>query len=170
MKKYVYHRLPEKMDGDVVFPLNTMEKMFPDIFAKEVQKYHGREVLREREICTLGCLWNDVIHMTPVHPKEVRRHLRECGVRADFAGQFIKVDIDCLAQECLTLMAYEHFHFTFCDVNSVPWERICHIPMCTRAYYQECAQKDVRPILFHGVAHVLYKGCIDIHEHNIITV
>jgi hypothetical protein len=44
------------------------------------------------------------------------------------------------------------------------------VPSETIEYYKACKAKGERPLLFHGVPHILYKGTIDTTGLEIITV
>ena len=44
------------------------------------------------------------------------------------------------------------------------------LPQATADYYQEMAQAGKRPLLFHFVPHVLYRGVINLLETTIIEV
>src|SRR5262245_10487632 len=62
-EQYVYAIRREGFKGNTLFPLNQMKEMdgFQDIYAKQIQKYEGREYVKENIISVLDCLWNDVV-------------------------------------------------------------------------------------------------------------
>lgn len=67
----LYHMKPFDMRGDVLYPLNAMKDIYPDIYEKQIAKYDdhpSRKKLPLRRIPKLDCLWNDVIQCAPVHP------------------------------------------------------------------------------------------------------
>ena len=76
---YVYHRKPVNMEGDTLYPLNSLRSKFPNLYDAQAKKYEGREELMQRKIPILNCLWNDVIHLAPVHPKHVFENIRAAG-------------------------------------------------------------------------------------------
>ena len=43
-------------------------------------KYAGREWVMERQVLPLGKLWNDVIHLAPVHPFQIMLSIQALGV------------------------------------------------------------------------------------------
>lgn len=57
------------MFGGTLFPLNRMKKEHPEAYEDQAKKYHGREQLLKKEIPLLKCLWNDVLHLSPIDPQ-----------------------------------------------------------------------------------------------------
>ena len=68
---FIYHKVPADMSGNILYPLNVMEKINPEIYEKAVKKYEGREYLMREVIPWLNCLWNDVLHFSIVHPTKI---------------------------------------------------------------------------------------------------
>jgi hypothetical protein len=71
MDRYVYHFKPKNMVGDTLFPLFTLRETHPEIYAEHVKKYRGREDILEVRIPLLDCWWNEVLHLSPLHPQKV---------------------------------------------------------------------------------------------------
>jgi hypothetical protein len=76
---YLYHRVPKDMRGNTLHPLNQLKKVSPDIYAQKVKKYEGRLEILERKIPALDCLWNDVLHLTAVHPTVLNAAFESVG-------------------------------------------------------------------------------------------
>ena len=51
------------MRGDVLYPLNTLRGLYPDVFERERGKYAGREALLELRIPILDVLCNNALHL-----------------------------------------------------------------------------------------------------------
>lgn len=66
---YVYHFKRKNMIGDILMPLNMQKKNFPELYKDHVKKYIGREKLLTKKIPILDCLWNDVLHFSPINPQ-----------------------------------------------------------------------------------------------------
>src|SRR3954469_11560600 len=64
----LYHRRPADLRGTILYPLNQLAGVAPDLYQQQRAKYHGREALMEQRVPQLDCLWNDVLHLSPVHP------------------------------------------------------------------------------------------------------
>src|SRR5213083_2344669 len=86
----LFHFVPQRMVGTVLYPLNTLKKREPEAWRREVAKYEGRERVLEKPIPPLGCLWNDVLHFkclwndvlhfSTVHPSNVVAELKAVGL------------------------------------------------------------------------------------------
>ncbi len=43
-------------------------------------------------------------------------------------------------------------------------EKYSQLPLETKKYYREKIQERKKPLLFHGVPHILYKGSLDVSK------
>ncbi len=66
---YLYHSVPKNLQGNILYPLNTLKEKHPEIYEQQVSKYVGREHMTQQRIPILDCLWNDVLHFSAVNPK-----------------------------------------------------------------------------------------------------
>ncbi len=89
---YLYHSVPKNLQGNILYPLNVLKDKYPDIYAQHISKYIGREHIMQQRISALNCLWNDVLHFSPVHPKEVKQALIDAGRNPDFTMNCYQVD------------------------------------------------------------------------------
>jgi len=74
MSKYVYHMVPQGFFGETLYPLNDLKIINKEIYQSQIAKYQDhpyRRTLPSRRIPKLGCLWNDVVHFSPVNPRMV---------------------------------------------------------------------------------------------------
>ena len=162
---YVYHFVPEDMKGSTLYPLNILRGVHPDIFDKQSKKYAGRETVKGTEIPDLG-RWNDVIHLSPIDPSEVRQALRDAGAPPSADWRVFCIDVDFLGKSRL-IIHVESGASGNSPVVNLPFTKEnyaqhCHLPDRTKLYYRRCAE-DGRQILIYGFApHVLYGGTIDV--------
>ncbi|WP_221090607.1 hypothetical protein [Deinococcus aquaedulcis] len=75
----LYHRAVRDMRGKALLPLNRLQAAFPDVYAREVAKYQGREALLTEPVARLGCQWPDVLFFSPVHPGPLLDAVRATG-------------------------------------------------------------------------------------------
>ncbi|WP_345466183.1 hypothetical protein [Deinococcus carri] len=75
----LYHRAVRDVRGDHLLPLNTLRGPHPDVYAREVAKYAGREALRDERVLPLACGWGDVLFFSPVHPGALLDTVRATG-------------------------------------------------------------------------------------------
>jgi hypothetical protein len=175
---YIYHRVPADMEGTMLYPLNTLKIKFSHLYQSKADKYIGREQIMERTIPTLNCLWNDVLHLTAVHPKDVKQAI----VDADpsfFAKpmSFYQIDPHILVPENATVYLYrnEKLEKNFVPENFVSFDPewvslYSEFPEATKLYYKEMHAEGKKPLLFHRVPHILYKGSIETKGISVVTV
>lgn len=75
----LYHRAGRDVRGDRLLPLNALRRTWPDVYAREVRKYEGREALRDSVLPDLACGWGDVLFLSPVDPGPLLDVLRAAG-------------------------------------------------------------------------------------------
>ena len=78
-RTFVYHAKQPDFFGPRLFPLTTLKEKQPEIYSRVVKKYEGREWLMKLVIPPLNCLWDDVLHMSLMHPALIYRILSEMG-------------------------------------------------------------------------------------------
>lgn len=173
---YLYHRVPENMKGNILYPLNELKNIFPEIYLENVKKYKGREETMEHRIPILNCLWKDVIHMSSVHPSEVKKELGKNG-QVMFKTKFFEIDPFLLEPEKTIIYLYGHNkredklkedNFAKYDPNKI--QDYSLFPEETKRYYAEIIRDGRKPLLWHRIPHFLYKGNINVLNLNILEV
>ncbi len=167
---FVYHRVVENMRGTILYPLNQLKTIFPDVYAEHVKKYEGREhVLETRIPAPLDCLWNDALHFTAVHPMVLFRNLESAGFDAKELAwkRWFKIPITFFDPAHTIVCLYRR------DIRIVPDARdfqpyisgkigeYATVPPDTIEYYKEQFKLGKRPLFFHHVPHILFKGTIE---------
>ena len=123
----------------------------------------------------LDCLWNDVLHLSPVHPSEVVAALAAAGFEDD-RRRFFEIDAGLLdpARTVAFLNSTDREHrfdpeqWSWFDPSMVA--RLSSLPELTRAYYAECAREGWTPLRFAYVPHVLFRGSLDVSDSPVILV
>ncbi len=165
------------MKGNILYPLNSLKKIYPEIFVKHFSKYKGREIITKHRIPFLNCLWNDVLHFSAVNPKDIKQALIEAGRDADFTWKCYQVDPEILSPENSIVYLYEHAdaggklaenNFTPFDPNDTV--KYSQMPLAAKDYYKEMISMGKPVLLFHRIPHILYKGNLDISDLKIITL
>jgi hypothetical protein len=162
------------MEGDTLHPLNQLKEIFPELYNKQVSKYKGREIVMEQFIPTLGCYWNDVLHLSAIHPKDVKKALVEAGLEYDITIRCYQLDSNVLEKENTTIYfsgdipseRMKAKNFTEYKVDEL--DKYSFLPQETVDYYREEIKENRRPLLFHKAPHILYKGSIDIKHCSIV--
>lgn len=190
-----YHLVPENMQETKLIPLNDLKGVYPETYIEKANKYEGREVIMKRQVPPLNCLWNDVIHMTAVHPKDIKNLMAESGlmksareVKKYFVIPLSKLDPENLAvyfidEEAFgyseiireetkdlmrqTLSKYESFEM----FDSSKIEVYSKINILTEKYYKMVGAGDrKRFMIYQFVPHILYKGEIETSGLEVLEI
>ncbi|TOO19743.1 hypothetical protein CGH40_24485, partial [Vibrio parahaemolyticus] len=89
---YLYHRVPVNLQGNMLFPLNELKQVHDNLYQFHVKKYRDREGALERRVLPLDCLWNDVLHLSPIHPHKIKKALIEQGLQLSNLGRYFRFE------------------------------------------------------------------------------
>ncbi len=172
---YLYHLVPEDMQGDILYPLNQLKERYPYLYTKESQKYVGREHITQQRIPILNCLWNDVLHFSAVHPKEVKQALIDAGRNPDFTMTCFQIEAELIHVEKAVVYLYSQIDSEKKSDDFIPYApvlvaNLSTLPQATKDYYKDMIAKGERPLRYHFVPHVLYKDAFNISGVPVITV
>ena len=174
---YLYHRVPENMQGSVLYPLNMLKEKYPEIYQKQFSKYMGREELTKSVIPILNCLWNDVLHFSPIHPAEIKTALVEAGWSSDFYMQYYQIDPRVLdLKSTVVYFASPDNKIndpnpdSFIPYNPTDLEKFSVMSEKNKQHYKEVISQGGRPLLYPWITHILYQGSIDVANFPIVSV
>lgn len=168
LNRFVYHLVPEDLRGTVIYPLNVLRTVHPDIAARKLEKYRGREHLLTSPIPPLGCVWNDVIMFSPVHPRDIRAALAEAGdVRPLRKWLEVGAVLFSPADTALYLPGDSPQDERFESYEPGCLERYARLPEAQRRYYRAVAPGKA-VMLFGAIPHVLYRGTVDLRSARVI--
>lgn len=163
------------MAGTVLHPLNELRDVDPGAWARERAKYEGREQVLDLRVPLLDCLWNDVLHLSPVHPREIMEALEAAGHGPD-RRRFFEIDATALdpSRTVVFLNSTDREH----RFDPAQWSwfapsvvaELVRLPDSTRDYFAECARRGRRPLLFAHVPHVLFRGSLDVGGARVVDV
>lgn len=170
--QYLYHRVSKNMIGTVLYPLNKLKYIYPEIYDQEIKKYEGREKLLVAKVPPLDCFWNDVLHLTAVTPEQLRFNLAKAGID-NTPTKFFKIPVSMIEGQNSIAFIYRR------DIGLIPdfkqyevfnpdrMDVYREVPNETIEYYKQKKSEGVKPLLYHLVPHILYKGDIDIKNLEI---
>lgn len=170
----VYHRVPDHLTGEVLYPLNELARFGPELAQTHRAKYLGREWLMQSRIPPLDCFWNDVLMFSPVHPARLLAVLRASG-RTVRPQRWFEVDAALLAPSRTVLLrlhpdridsplASDYLPFTpralaLCRSSAEPaLARLRTLPPSAPVF------------LFADVPHVFFRGSLPLHHLRVIDV
>jgi hypothetical protein len=175
-KAFLYHMVPDDMEGTMLRPLNALKEPHPDLYVKKAAKYVDRQHVMEQIIPTLETAWNDVLHFTAIRPDELKKALIEAGATPR-EMKFFQVDPTLLDPKLTTIYLYQDKSSekkmdeeSFAAYDPEKLHEYSELSEETKQYYKEMIEKGSNPLLFVGVPHILHKGSLDISNLDVITV
>lgn len=171
----IYHIKRADFSGRWLYPLNRLKDKLPAVYEDAVKKYAGREWLMGVKLPTLGCLWNDVLHFSLMHPALIFKHLSDVGI--DYSKRelrWLEIPLrDAIAQPCVlyknTRQDRSSREYPESDFEPVSSERIRELsgmPERNLRYYRECVEQKTYPLLWGYAPHVLVKGEFDVSGYR----
>ena len=170
--KYLYHRVPDDMQGSVIYPWNMFIEKYPSKAEFVMGKYKNRANLVQSTIPNLNCLWNDVIFLSATHPEKVKGALIASWWE-DKLMKFFCIDSESLQQnDTLVYLGKAGWIFpdNFGKYVTNDLEKYDYVPEETLVYYREKFKDWERPLMFYRMPHIIYKGIIETSGLEIIEV
>ncbi|MEK6868495.1 MAG: hypothetical protein AABX98_06755 [Nanoarchaeota archaeon] len=164
----LYHLIHRPFFGTTLYPLSELRHVDPALFEKQKAKYDGRESLSEYGIEAFDCRWNDVIHLSPVHPKSIFTALKKAGYPQSEKRHPYFFALDPRALDPLLTIFFHPPHGQEENYNPRKVRKYSTLPKATKEYYKEAIARRESPLLWNLTTLVLYKGTIDISAIPII--
>lgn len=177
---YVYHAVPEIVEGKHLYPLNQLKDKYPEIYKKSLGKYSGREWVLEAKIERLDCTFKDILNLTPVCPVKLKLswvNLFSSKLSFPFSHfyRFSAEDIGLNEMNsCFFIEKKERVNGI--NKNLVEYfskeslGKYNEINRDTIRYYKKCLRDNRTPLVFAHVPHVLFKGAIPLFKGEIVKV
>ena len=176
MPPSLFHTVPKRMVGSVLYPLNELEDVDPETWRQERQKYAGREQVLEKRVPPLNCFWNDVLHLSPVDPVDIIAALGAVGIEP-LRRRFFEIDPFDLDSNRTVIFVDRRANISGSQDGSqwLPFQpaaltEFSAFNEASRQYYRECAQAGRRPLLWGYLPHVLYRGRLDTRTLRIVEL
>ena len=181
----VYHMMPRDFTGNTLYPLNQLKIHLPDIYTAQARKYVGREVLMQRRVTLLDCLWNDVLHFSPLHPSKIRDALMSKGfewnirpwfaispINSGFGSENAVIFLNTPPEDPTAFGNFDFPETDFIPFSSEQLEKLAkmEVPGATLEYLEFAQNNDERPVLFNYIPHILYRGAIDVSNVEIVNL
>ena len=172
----VYHVVPTAMAGDLLYPLNRLRALHADLAEAATRKYEGREALMRVRLPLLDCLWNDVIHLTPLHPSKTRRALEAAGFPVREI-EFFSIPPTVLNGGAAVWFEnsrvkgpdYRLDKEEFSIFDQRRYRELAAIPEVQHKYLEQAKRSGERPLFWARVPHVLYRGEIDVRGLKVVA-
>jgi hypothetical protein len=169
---FLYHARPDDMRGDTLLPLNQLRRLHPDVYERAREKYAGREAVTAFRVPVLDVLWNDALHLSPIHPARLAAAWAVAGLpESAWEGEFFAIPVDRIdagravwfAQEVyLTRDAPDLPAEDFSPFDPARYEELAELPAGYADYLRQ-RRESGRPLRrFAAVPHVLVTAPIDV--------
>jgi hypothetical protein len=167
---FVYHLVPPDLRGTVLYPLNQLKTIHPEIAAKQMAKYAGRVHVLQQRVPTLDCMWNDVLMFSPVHPAALKAAMEEAG-HVRFPRRWFEINAQRFTRDNTALYLPGE---TPEEAQIMPYEPGCladyaHVSEAQKRFYRR-VEPGKPVLLFGGTPHVLYKGSLHIDQARVLEI
>jgi hypothetical protein len=171
---HIYHLVPRKpVVGQKILPLNRLREIDEELYKYYAKKYEGREFVMEYRIPPLNCIWNDVVFLNAIPPRDLFEAYKITG-RTMFKRRFYKIDPAQLDHFQMSVLVYGENNGvetkTFVPFQTSDLKDYSKIPERTMRHYREVSGNNKTGLMFAYVPHILYKGEIDISQVEIVEV
>ena len=181
---YVYHFIRPNMLGDVLYPLNVLKSVYPNVYEKHAEKYIGREGLMEVVIPYLDVKWNDVLHLSPISPVKIRQAMLDEGFEVFNKLRYVKIPVEDLSEGSTVLYKYNRRQslmdsyregvdisddFEMFSVDT--YNELLECPDAYVQYLKEMKRMGVeRPFTHVCIPHILTADSINISSYQIFNL
>ena len=161
---FLYHARPARMRGETLYPLNALRTIDPDLYEQERRKYAGREELLELRIPVLDVLWNDALHLSPIHPRRLAAAWRAAGLSSPaWDREFFEIPVERI--DAGQAVWFESGVLPLDDV--VPFDPVAYFelrepPPRYREYLRDYKARGRRLRPFAYLPHVLVAASLDV--------
>ncbi len=171
---YFYHGIPEHMNGDSLIPLNEMMSVDPELRAKYLEKYIGREEILERKIPLLDCLWNDVVQLLPLHPRKLFELQQQLGIVEELPSyRYFQIETSQLDPHKTVVYfktAPGEENVTVKWLSDVNLDDLQDVPPATVDYYKSMIGTGEPVFNYQFVPHIVYKGLIEVSGVEVVSL
>lgn len=75
----LFHTAIKDPRGEDLLPLSALKAPYPDLYARHLAKYQGREERLRERVLPLDCAWTDVVFLSPVDSTLLFGAMRSAG-------------------------------------------------------------------------------------------
>lgn len=173
----VYHILPNHFVGSILYPFNQLREALPDVYLEQATKFRGHDDLLQYQIPVLDCYWNDLLHLSAIHPAQIRGAMEASGMIWRMAEWF-EIDVqelDLNESNAAIFTAPFRLQGPMDDQDFIPFtierlQMLTSIPQQSYEYFNHAKAYDERPFLFSYIPHVLYRGTLDTTASGITRI
>ena len=96
---FVYHMIARDFRGTVLYPLNRLAEVYPEMYAREAPKYAGRESVISYRVPHLDAPWADTVNLSTLDPRLLVAARERLGISSSTLLQrrILRIPIEHLA-------------------------------------------------------------------------
>ncbi len=171
-KPRVYHVVPLKLVGEILYPLRDLRKLSPERYDVERAKYDDHPARRKiplARVAKLNCVYEETLNFAPVHPRVIYRAWQALGVSLKPVLWF-GIPLERLhgLPAVVTLPEVERGVGADHGDDAVRWlepehyRELTALPERTLVWYRQLVGEKKRGGWFVGVPHVLVRGPVSV--------
>lgn len=178
--QYLYHLCSKEFRGSILYPLNDLRSIYPDLYAREKEKYSGRERVLDFIVPRIAVRWADTVNLSALDPRRLVEERRRLGIAFSnlFSRRLLRIPIEYIAGLPATrYVATAHWLNTrphdpnaldkppdtdFSEFDPQTHRETVDVPTPHRAYLEEQKANNALALGFVFVPHVLVAGPIDV--------
>jgi hypothetical protein len=172
---FIYHRVPEHMDGNILYPLNELKERNPDLYLAHQKHHEFQPRVLEGSIPKLGCFWDDVLHFTALSPTQIMATLQKLGYT--IKPKYYEIDAGKLSLDKTIVFTNrpreEGAPIKVTDfIPFIPGEvgKLAYIPEEASAQERKHIPTADEFLLNYRAPYILYKGSLSVEGTKIIEV
>jgi hypothetical protein len=159
----LYHARPTRMRGEMLYPLNELRAVHPDLYEEERRKYAGREELLDLRIPILDVLWNDALHLSPIHPANLAAAWRAAGLSSPaWEREFYEIPIDRIDAKRAVWFARGALPLDVAPFDPGRYRELAEPPPAYRSYLLDYKERGRPARPFAYLPHVLVAAPVDV--------
>ncbi len=185
---FCYHLCSQDFRGTTLYPLNDLQKVYPDLYEREKAKFVGRQAVLDFIVPGLGVVWADTVNLSALDPRLLVAERKELGVSL---SNLLQRRLVCIPIERFSNLRAVNYVSTTHWINSSPgvegvrltppeedftpfvssqYREMVIVPALHREYLIQQKAQGAPALGFVFIPHVLVTGPIDISGLEMIDL
>ncbi len=177
--QFLYHLCAPDMRGSLLYPLNELRQRLPDVYAREREKWAGRESVLEFVVPGLGVPWANTVNLSTLDPRLLVEARARLGVPVSrlLARRLVRIPLERLAGRAAVRLDSQTHWINSSPGEDVPleppseafsafdpdsYEETLEVPPLHLEYLERQRVRGQVALGFVFVPHVLVAGSVDL--------
>jgi hypothetical protein len=172
------------MVGEVLYPLNQLKVVSPELYEFQRSKYAGREAALDFRIPGLNLLLGDTLHCAAVHPYHVFQARQAAGIQSIVGkpgswatGVFFAIPLERILRHRVVWYSAKTLWINGAPDEDVPdvapddefepfdlarYRELPDVPDAHIAYLRRMKERGQRPLMFVHIPHIFVAGPVEV--------